>query len=246
MVNRQYSFFTNNSVDQTNVSVNIVGSPFVAAFKIHEVTVPLAFNTTDSSNNSIVFSRAGNTKTATVTPGSYNAATMPGAIQTAMNNSSDVKDFVVTFNETSRKITIAAGSPFTIQNFAGGTTMYRQLGMNKYSTPQTGASITFGVADFPSSAPLLLTSTRLSSKHMVFAGEENVNVLCMVDIGSSPQLSVAKWVNHAGSYCDVGSEMPSVDFRLLNGATLKPVDLSQPFTVTMSILTDEDDSVVYS
>ena len=106
MVYRQYSFFTNNSVDQMNVSFNIIGSPFVAAFKVHEVTMPVAFYTTDRSNSSIVLARAGNTKTATVTPGSYNAATKPGAIQTAMNNSSNVKYFVVTFNETSRKITI--------------------------------------------------------------------------------------------------------------------------------------------
>ena len=208
------------------------------------MTVTLAYNTTDASNNTIVFERNGSVKSTSIPRGNYTAATFPAALQTAMNNVSTVKDFTVTFDETTRRLTIAAGSPFTVHPFSQGTTMYRQLGLGKYSTPPSGSSVTLGISDFTNTALLLLTSTRLNSKDMAFAGEENINVLCMIDV-SSPQGSVAKWVNWNGSYCSVGREVPSIDFRLLNGATLLPVELDQPYSVTFSILTDLDDSVVY-
>lgn len=244
MTYKEYHVFSNNSVDQKDVSFPIRGSPYVADFKIHSVTIPLAFNTTDTSNNTLVFERNGSVKSTSVPNGNYNAATFPAALQTALNNVSTVKDFTVTFDEVTRKLTIAAGSAFTIHPFSQGTTMYRQLGLGKYASPVTGSSVTLGISDFTNTSPLLLTSTRLNSKDMAFAGEENINVLCMIDT-SSPQGTVAKWLNYNGSYCSVGSEVPSIDFRLLNGATLLPVELNQPYSVTFSILTDQDDSVVY-
>jgi len=187
-----------------------------------------------------VFERAGSTKTATVPKGNYTAATFPAALQSALNDVSAVKDYSVTFDEVTRRLTISAGSTFTIHPHNRGTTAYRQLGMNKYSSPITGASVTLGISDFTTTAPLLLTSTQLNSKDMVYIGDENINVLCMIDM-NSPQGSVAKWVNYSGAYLSCGAELPSVDLRLLNGATLLPLELSQPYSVTMSILTDEDD-----
>lgn len=240
MVYRDYNLFSNSSVSQKDVSFAIRGSPYVAAFKIHSCTIPLAFNTTDSSNNAVVFDRAGSTKIATIPKGNYTSATFPAALQTAMNDQSTVKDFVVTFDEVTRKLTISAGSAFTINGYSGGTTAYCQLGMGKYTPSQTGTAVTGGISDFTNTAPLLLTSTQLNSKDMVYAGDENVSVLCMIDV-NSPQGSVAKWINHCGSYVAVGAELPSIDLRLLNAATLLPVDLSQPFSVTLSILTDDDD-----
>ena len=202
--------------------------------------MPLAFHTTDASNNTIVFERSGSVKRASVPNSSYNAVTFPPALEKAMNDASTTKDFTVTWDENTRLLTIAAGLAFTIHPFSAGTTIYRQLGMQKQAQPVTGTSVTFGIPDFTNTSPLLLTSSQLNSKHMVFAGEENVNVLCMIDV-AAPQNSVAKWINYVGTYCEVGSEMPSVDFRLLNASTLIPIELSQPFAVTMSIVTDIDD-----
>ncbi|KAJ3027991.1 hypothetical protein HDV00_010703 [Rhizophlyctis rosea] len=61
----------------------------------------------------------------------------------------------------------------------------------------------------------------------------------MIDT-SAPQSSVAKWINQGG-YVECGAEMPNVDFRILNASKMLPVELSQPFSVTLSILSDEDD-----
>ncbi|KAJ3025684.1 hypothetical protein HDV00_012576 [Rhizophlyctis rosea] len=240
MVNRQYSLFSNNSIDQKNINFPIRGSPYVVRFKIHKITIPLSYNTTDSSNNSFTFERNGSVKTATLPPGNYTAATFPQALQDVLNAVSTVRDFAVSFDTTSRKMTINAGSAFTVRPFSGGTTLYRQLGMGKFQTQASGLSVTFGIPDFTNSAPLLLTSTSLSSKHMVYAGDENINVLAMIDT-NAPQGSVAKWVNQGG-YVECGAEMPNVDSRILNASTMFPVELSQPFSVTLSILSDEDDS----
>ncbi|KAJ3028974.1 hypothetical protein HDV00_009895 [Rhizophlyctis rosea] len=244
MVYKQYSFYTGNAVDQKDVTFPIRGSPFVAAFKLREVTIPLAFNSTDSSNNTIVFERSGSVKSAQVPAGNYNAATYPPALQKAMNDASAVKDYTVTWDEVTRRLTISAGSSFTIRNFSGGTTMWKQLGMSKYGQPISGSSVTMGIADFTSYAPLLLVSTRLNSKDMAYAADENINVLASIDANSAVG-SVARWINHNGSYLNVGSNLPSLDLRLLNGSTLLPVDLSQPYSLTLSILTDIDDSVMY-
>ena len=93
----------------------------------------MAFNTTDSSNNAVVFERSGSTKTATVSPGNYTAATFPKALQNAMNDVSAMKDYVVSFDEVTRRLTITAGSTFTIPPFNRGTTAYRQLGLGNSS-----------------------------------------------------------------------------------------------------------------
>ena len=191
MVYREYNFFSNNSVSQKDVSFPVRGTPYVAAFKIHSVTVPLGFNTTDSSNYVVIFERSGSTKTATVSPGNYTAATFPQALQNAMNDMSAVKDYVVSFDEVTRRVTITASSTFTIHPFNRGTTAYKQLGLGKFSTSVSGATVVLGISDFTSTAALLLTSSHLNSKDMVYSGEENINVLAKINT-NSPQRSVAK------------------------------------------------------
>lgn len=236
---KQLHFFSGNSVDPLNVSFSIRGTPYVDRFKVLSVNIPLAYNTTDSSNNVIVFERSGSTKRASVPPGSYNAATFPAALQAALNDVSTVKDFTVTFNEVTRALVIAASTPFTIQPFQGGTTAYRQIGMNKFSPAGTGTSVTFGMCDFTNTSPLLLTSSTLVSKDMSYVNEENINVLAMVDT-NAPQASVARWEN-TGGWVHAGQELSRVDFKFLNAATLLPIELSQPYSVTIGILTDQDD-----
>lgn len=242
MVYKQYNFYTNNAVDPINASFAIRGSPYVDRFKIVSVSVPLAYPTTDSSNNVVVFERSGSIKNATIPTGSYNAATFPTILQQAMNDVSAVKDYVVSYNETTRSLSITAGGSFTIHPFSRGTTAYRQLGMTKFSNGSAGTTVTFSNVDFTNYTPLLLTSNTLVSKDATFVNEENVNVLAMLDTDAAPN-TVARWENF-GSWLFCGAEMPKVDFRILNAATLLPVELSQPYSVTLAILTDPDDPVV--
>ena len=242
---KEYTLFTNQSYDQQQVSIPVRGSPRLAFFKIHEITIPLAFDTTDSSNNKIVFERQGVTKTAVLPNGSYNASSFPTALAAALNAVSTVKDFVVSYDATTRRITTSAGTAFTIKPFSSGTTAYRQLGMTKYTPGGSGTSVSFGVADLTNSSPILLTSNSLVSRDLTYLGDENINVLAMVHV-DSPQNSVQRWAN-SGSYVSAhGAELSTVDLRLLNGATMLPLDISQPYSVTFSVLTDEDDLQLYA
>ena len=237
---REYQFFSSNSVNQKYVTFPIKGSANCYAYKIHEVCIPLSFNTTNDSNNQIVIEREGSRKTASIPSGNYNSVTFVAALKKSFNDVADVKNFDVLYDELTRKVTIKADTSFTVLPFSKGTTMYRAIGMQKYTPATSGTDVTFKVADFTNTAPLLLTSSQLTSKNVTYVADTNISVLCMIDI-SQPQNSVCKWVNHCGSYIETESEISQIDFTLLNAATLRPVDISQPFSVILSMVTDADD-----
>lgn len=234
--------YSSNAFDPNNPSFPIRSAPYVDRFKILRCSIPLAYESTDSSNNVVVFSRGGFTKHATIPSASHNSATFPSALQDALNAVADTKDFVVTYDQNTRRLTLSAGSSFTIHNFSGGTTAYSQLGMNKYEPAKSGSSITFGVADFTNYAPLILTSSTLVSKSVVYASEEAINVLALIE-PNAPQNSVVSWNNLNGGWLPCGSTLSRLDFRLLNGRTMLPVALSQPYSVSIGFLTDPDDPI---
>lgn len=241
---KEIHLYSNDAYDQSLPTFSVKGNPFVSKFKINQVILPLAFTSTDASNNAVVFNRNGSTKTAVVPPGNYNSSTFPQTLQDALNNVSTVKDFSVSYDGTGNLLTITAGSSFTVENFQSGTTAYAQLGMGKYDSPRTGTSVSFGVPDFTNAAPILLTSTNLVSKDVTYCGYDNINVLAMIDT-NGPQNSVVTWKNLEGRWLECGTEISTLGFRLLNARTLLPVQLSQPYAVSIGILTDAEDTVTY-
>lgn len=239
MVYREIHCLSTLAYDQGNVSFAIRGTPYIDRFKIIGCCIPTAFPSTDASNNTIVFSRNGSTKTATIAPGNYNAASFPAALATAMNAVSSVKDFAVTFDDTANALTISAGSPFVIEPFSSGTTCYRQLGMGRYDVSPSGTSVSFGAPDFTNMSPLLLTSQTLISRDIIFAGNDACRLLAMIDM-NTPQNTAMTWTN-PGGWVFCGQEVSTLTFQLLNANTMRPVVLSQPFAITVGILTDPED-----
>jgi hypothetical protein len=235
---KEIHVYTSNSYDPANIVIGLNSPPYVDRFKLLRASIPLAFQSTDSSNNRIAFTRSGAGKAVSIPAGNYNAASFPPALQAAMNSVSNTQDFTVSYDSTANRLTINSPSaPVTILPFSQGTTLYTQLGMGKHDSALTGTTITFsGAPDFTSMAPLLLTSSTLVSKDVTFAGEEAINVLCMIDV-TSPQNSVQNWVNHSGGWLDSGSTVSSIELRLLNANTLLPVQMSQPYSVSLGILT---------
>lgn len=231
---QELHFYSNGSDSSFPVS----GSPFVDRFKILSVSIPLTYNTTDAQSNKIAYSRSGSTKTATVPVGSYNSATFPSALEDALNASSDVKDFAVSFDNLTRKLTITASQPFSIRG--DGTTMNAALGLQKNQNTPSATSVTFGnVADFTQSSPLLLTSTSLFTKSVILAGSEQVSILATVPI-TSAQGTLGYWANTNGEYLYCGTNVNRIDFKLLSARTLQPVNVSG-FSVSVGILSDSDD-----
>lgn len=236
----EINFYSSNAYDPTNPLFPVRSAPYVDRFKILRCSIPLAFETTDSTNNVVTFMRDGQTLRAVLPAANYTSATFPQALQDAMNAVVSVKDFAVSYSQDTKRLTIGSGSTFTVLPFSQGTTAYGQLGMNKFDAAKSGTSVSFGVSDFTNYAPLLLTSSSLVSKSIVFANEENINILAMIET-NSPQNSVVSWTNTNGGYLNCGANLTQIDFRILNGRTLLPVTLSQPYSVSIGILTDADD-----
>jgi hypothetical protein len=239
---KEIHVYTSNSYDQANIIIGLNSPPYVDRFKLLRASIPLAFQSTDASNNRIAFVRGGTTKVASIPSGNYNAASFAPALQAAMNSVSSTQDFAVSYDSTANRLTINSPSaPVTILPFGQGTSMYTQLGMSKYDSLLTGTTVTFkGTPDFTSMAPLLLTSSTLVSRDVTFAGEEAINCLAMIDI-TSPQNSVQSYVNVNGGWLDAGTEVSSIELRLLNANTLQPVQMSQPYCVSVGILTSPAD-----
>lgn len=242
MVYKELHLYSNDAYDPQNPSFNIRQAPFVDRFKVLRCVIPLAYMSTDASNNTLTFTRSGSTKQAVVPAGNYNSTTFPSALEQAINSVSAVADYTVTYDSDANTLTIAAGSPFTINNYQGGTTMYAQIGMTKYSQPQTGSSITFQSPDFTNWSPLILTSPSLVSRDVIIGGDESMNILSVIPI-DGPQNSIVSWENTNGGWFETGGfDLSRVEFRLLNAKTLLPITLSQPYLVSIGILTDPDDS----
>lgn len=243
MVYKELHLFSNDAFDPQNPSFSIRQAPHVDRFKVLKCVIPLAYKSTDSSNNVVTFTRNGATKQAVVPPGNYNSTTFPTALQDAMNSVSAVADWTVTYDADANTLTITSGSdPFTISNFQGGTTMYSQIGMTKYSLPQSGTSITFQSPDFTNWSPLILTSPSLVSRDVIIGGDESINILAVIEV-AAPQNSVAIWHNVAGGWFETGGfDLSRVEFRLLNAKTLLPITLSQPYIISIGVLTDAEDT----
>lgn len=244
---KELHIYTGNSIDPMNPSMGVSNSPFVAKFKVLRAGIPLAYQSTDTSNNQIAFTRSGSTKLAQIPAGNYDSVSFPQALQTALNQASTTADFVVSYNSTSNRLTIASpSSSVSILPFSGGTTMYAQLGMTRYSSPLSGNTVTFsGSPNFGGLAPLLLTSSTLVSRDVSFISEDNLNIIAMIPV-SSPQNTIQFFSNENGSYLDCGTTLSRVDFRLLNANTLLPVQMSQPYTVSLGLLTAPDDPINHS
>lgn len=213
---------------------------YIDRFKLLSISVPLTWNTTDSSNNSIVYSRNGSTKTAVLPPSSYNSVSLPSALQKALNDSSDQKDFSVTYESQTRKLTISTtGQAFQIRPASEGTTAYPLLGMS-LSDPATpsGTNYSFYNSDFTQTAPLLLTSSTLSSPSVRLIGKNQNSILSVVPLTSAS--GTLAYYQHTGSYLSCGKTLSTFNFSLVNSRTLQPVRVST-FSVSLAILTDADD-----
>lgn len=243
MVYKQLSFYTNNSIDQEYINFPIQGSLYVDRFKVLECNIPQCWQSTSSINNTLVFQVAGVTYSCVVPPGSYTTATFPTALKTAMNASKN-NAFNVTYGADTRRFTVTGTAAFSLLPFSSGSTIFQTIGLPKYNTVLTGTSITCNAPDLTNNSPLLLTSSAFITKDNSFVGGQSnsMNIMAVISRASTP---VGSFINYTGAnsgWFKCQTEISSVDFSLLDGATLGKIKMDQqPYEVTVGILTDEDD-----
>lgn len=101
------------------------------------------YNIRTGINDKVVFND-GTQYTATIAAGNYVITDLIVALQTALNATASALVFTVTYSDITLKVTIAAGSAFTIL-FGSSGVMYRELGFTAATTgsatSQTGTNV---------------------------------------------------------------------------------------------------------
>ena len=217
----------------------------VDRFKIMRMQIPMSFHSVNASNNTLLFSSSANdpaaTKQAILPPSDYNITNIEEALATALNKTSS-QTYKVTYDLDTKQLTITAPQPFRILGTSEGTTT-SWLGVGT-SMPGLGTSVTFpNLADFTVGTSILLVSRALEARNAKWLGNLNMNVLGLIDC-SAPG-SVLNWENSSGGwlYAPGGAAnfISELDLALLDSKTLKPINITTPFTLTLGILTDPED-----
>jgi hypothetical protein len=234
-------YFSSANADNNDMSDPIFSIPeniFVDRWRIESVTLPLSWNVVGDHNNTITVIEGGVPRTVGIPSGNYNVATLGPALQTALGGT-----YQVTFNETTRKYTISNNTAFQVAPGTMGTGIWRIIGMSKtLPTPSATSTVMPNVADLTNNAPVLLTSTSISSPHLTFAGRHTSNIIAVIPI-DAPQGSYMTYQN-MGSFLESSTSLSLIDFHILDSATLRPLQLNGcPFFVKLSVLTDQDDVV---
>lgn len=239
MVYREFFFSSSNAENQNfnNPIFAVPSNVYIDRFRIDTVTLPLSYYPVGPNNNKISYLENGVAKTTNLPEGVYDITTIGPAIKTALGAL-----YTVTLDTITRKIRITtASTPFSILPGNSGTSAYRILGSSKTATMATGINqLLPNVVDMTNNAPLLLTSTSLSSPHITFAGNHNSNILTVIPV-DRPVMSYSTFVNASG-YLECQQNLSLIDFSLLDSATMLPIDLrGQPYYIKMTVLTDQDD-----
>ncbi len=242
MVFRQYIFDSGLAYDSSKPTFNIRTAGFIDRFKILEVLCPVSWYTTGTNNNQISVTVGGNSYFATIPPGNYTVQNFPAALTSALT-SAVPNGWSVTYNDTTKNLTVTGTSAWNFNGFLQGNTAFKQLGMEKHSATPTGTSWTGSFIDLSGISGLLLTSSQLASNDITLAGHAHINVLCKVDINVTPG-SYVSWKNNA-SYVYCGNDINYVDFQWLDSSTLLPVSLNgKSFSISLGTVSDEDDPIM--
>ncbi|KAI9088872.1 hypothetical protein DFS34DRAFT_654649 [Phlyctochytrium arcticum] len=180
----------------------------------------MSFHSVNSSNNTILFSDKEDdsaTKKAILPP----------------------SDYSITNIEEEKQITVTAAQPFRILSIADGSSA-SWLGIGRYSMPGLATSVTFpNLADFSIGTSILLVSRALPAKNTTWLGNPSVKVIGHIDCPAPG--SVLEWENNGSWLQGSGDMISTLDISLMDSKTLFPIQLTQPFTIALGILTDVDD-----
>lgn len=238
-----FSTSTTNNTDEPVFSLG-ADSCYVDRYKIISAYIPMSFDPINSANNMISWREGDQIYNATVAAGRYDIEDFPGALQTAMDDSSSPSTFRVTFDLLTRKISIQGSTPFQILSGMNGTSLWRVLGISRTISQPVGTNITLGVTDLTSNAPLILSSSTLSSRHSVMVGQNAINCLAVIPADGNPGQFV-HYVNPSSGWLECQQDLTFIDFRLIDSTSGRAVSLNgNGYFVSLGVLTDSDDPEV--
>lgn len=117
---------------------------------LEAATIPNIVPSVRAGRNTLDFYENGGAvlRTATVAAGFYDANTLATALQTAMNNSGASNTYTVSYNSTTRKLTIATTLPNTYR-IIGSSTCLTQIGFDTQSSFATTSTADYVINLLP-------------------------------------------------------------------------------------------------
>jgi hypothetical protein len=212
-------------------------------FKVKEVIIPSLQNSSvDRGNNSVVFYEdTGVKRVATIPSGSYNHATFPPALASAMEQVGD-QAYHVTFDNVTKRLTVASDAAFKIASGTSGTTAYKLLGSDQHDTPNKQLSITMPYQiDLSDTNVFLLCSRALSSKYSTYIGGSSggTNVISMIPNTQSG--SIIHYIPDS-EWMFLGYQLNTIDLELLDAETHRPLtSFRGPIYVRLAIADEVSD-----
>ena len=122
-----YSDFTYRGQQYWNISAY--------GYAVNWISVPYTWYSVRSTNNSFVFTEGAGNLTATITPGNYTAAQLVTELKTQLD-AAGALTYTVSYSSSTGKLTISAGSNFTIESTDASFT----AAFTGFTTDRSGAS----------------------------------------------------------------------------------------------------------
>lgn len=240
---KELSFYSGNAINSDEPVFGLGHETcFVDRYKLISAYIPMSFQSTNTANNSVAWMEGATLKTTSIPQGQYNLTTFPLQLQTSMNSQSS-NNYVVTFDLTTRSLKIVGTSAFQILPGNAGTSMYKQMGVSRYNSMTPATTQNLGVSDFTANAPIMLTTSALSSENAKMIGFSDSNCLAVIPAAAQPG-SFLEYTG-TGSWLEAGQELSIMNFRLIDASTGNVISLNgNGYCVTIGVLTDVDDTGV--
>lgn len=210
--------------------------------KVKEVIVPniTKYPVNEGNNKIVFFEDDGTQRTIAVPPGFHNQATFPVLIQDLMNAAGN-QTYTVTFDNSTKKITIESSAPFKIASASMGTTAYRVLGSDRDQTPNKQLSHTMPFqVDLSNTGVFLLCSNSLTSQSISYcAGQSNMKILCSI-----PNTQSGQTIHYEPDmdWMFVGSSISQLDLYIIDATTHQSIPgFRGSFVVRLEIADELDD-----
>ncbi|KAI9088827.1 hypothetical protein DFS34DRAFT_674834 [Phlyctochytrium arcticum] len=131
---REYILNTGTVLHSDTATFTIQPPQTVYAFRVISVNFLQNWDSTNSTNNKLLFAENGDSsaRIATIPPGNYHSSNITSAIATAMT-SVGTQPYTCTYDDITRRLTIStSGSKnFKVLGAQKGTTSYLQLGISR-------------------------------------------------------------------------------------------------------------------
>lgn len=104
------TMYKSNGSDLTNPVFDNIHLDDIIGYKIKNAVIPLSVPTFDSRNNQISFSTSNGSYNLTIATGFYNAVSLPTAISTLFNDTTESSTFTCSYSTLTNKLSIASSS----------------------------------------------------------------------------------------------------------------------------------------